>query len=94
MEQLCSIFTLFGGIRPMARALGESPSTVMAWKRVGHIPAQTQAKVLEKGLAQGLPLTAEHVVFPLGRPAPDVANGGSAVVCDQPAKAQRAKVAA
>jgi hypothetical protein len=76
MEQLCSIFTLFGGIRPMARALGESPSKVMAWKRAGHIPAQTQAKVLEKGLAQGLPLTAEHVVFPLGRPAPDVANGG------------------
>jgi hypothetical protein len=49
---------------PHGAALGESPSKVMAWKRAGHIPAQTQAKVLEKGLAQGLPLTAEHVVFP------------------------------
>lgn len=72
MERLTSIFDLFGGIRPMARALEENPSKVMAWKRAGHIPAQKQAEVLEKGLAHGLALTADHVVFPLGRPS-DVA---------------------
>jgi hypothetical protein len=49
MEQLCSIFTLFGGIRPMARALGESPSKVMAWKRAGHIPRKRRPKFWRRG---------------------------------------------
>lgn len=73
MEPLISIFDLFGGIRPMARTLGESPSKIMAWKRAGHIPAQKQAEVLQKGNAHGIPLTTDHVVFPLGRPS-DVAT--------------------
>lgn len=68
MEQQVSVFALFGGIRPMARAIGENPSTVAAWKRVGRIPAEKQPHVLEVGQALGLPITAEHVVFPLGRP--------------------------
>lgn len=91
MERLTSIFDLFGGIRPMARALGESPSKVMAWKRAGHIPAQKQAEVLEKGIALGIALTAEHVVFPRGRPS-DVATTLTAtpapVACDQQAELQ------
>lgn len=57
----------------MARALGESPSKVAAWKRSGHIPARKQAAVLQKGMALGIELVAENVVFPLGRPS-DVAN--------------------
>lgn len=88
MERLLSIFDLFGGIRPMARALGESPSKVMAWKRAGHIPAQKQAEVLEKGMALGVPLTADHVVFPLGRSADDVANAAPTVACARHAKTQ------
>jgi hypothetical protein len=91
MERLTSIFDLFGGIRPMARALGESPSKVMAWKRAGHIPAQKQAEVLEKGLALGIALTAEHLVFPRGRPS-DVATTLTAtpapVACDRQPKTQ------
>jgi hypothetical protein len=89
MERLSSIFDLFGGIRPMARSLGESPSKVMAWKRAGHIPAQKQAEVLEKGIALGVPLTAEHVVFPLGRSADDVANATADVACARQAETQR-----
>ncbi|AXB75453.1 carph-isopro domain-containing protein [Novosphingobium sp. P6W] len=89
MERLISIFDLFGGIRPMARALDESPSKIMAWKRAGHIPAQKQAEVLEKGLALGMPLTAEHMVFPLGHPVPEVAAMPVAVVCHRQGKAQR-----
>lgn len=89
MERLMSIFDLFGGIRPMARALDESPSKIMGWKRAGHIPAQKQASVLAKGAALGFPITAEHVVFPLGHPVPDVAGSGSSVVCDENPKAQR-----
>ncbi|MFC0206412.1 carph-isopro domain-containing protein [Novosphingobium soli] len=93
MERLTSIFDLFGGIRPMARTLGESPSKVMAWKRAKHIPAQKQAEVLEKGIAAGIALTADHVVFPLGRPS-DVANTITAnpapVACAPQDEAQRA----
>lgn len=63
-----NIFVLFGGIRPMARAVGVSPSNVAAWKRMGRIPAEKQPHVLEVGQAMGLAITAEHVVFPLGRP--------------------------
>jgi hypothetical protein len=89
MERLTSIFDLFGGIRPMARALDESPSKIMAWKRAGHIPAQKQAEVLEKGIALGVPLTAEHVVFPLGRSADHVANTTADVACARQAETQR-----
>lgn len=68
MERNTSVFTLFGGIRPMARLLDEPPSNVAAWKRVGRIPAEKQPHVLDVALALNIPITAEHVVFPLGRP--------------------------
>lgn len=93
MEQPISIFDLFGGIRPMARAIGEPPSNVSAWKRVGRIPAEKQPLVLEVGLALGLPITAEHVVYPLGRPTAaspaDLANIPATVACDRKAGLQR-----
>lgn len=93
MTQQTNIFDLFHGIRPMARALEEAPSTVASWKQVGRIPAEKQPHVLEVGLALGLPITAEHVVFPLGRP--DAVDALTlpvtlpAVACDRHAKAQR-----
>ena len=71
MQTRNSIFTLFGGIRPMARAIGEHPSNVSAWKRVGRIPAEKQPRVLERAIALGLPVTAENVIYPLGLPACD-----------------------
>lgn len=52
----------------MARALDEHPSTVSAWNQKGRIPAEKQPHVLAVGLKLGLPITAEHVVFPLGKP--------------------------
>jgi hypothetical protein len=77
-----SIFARFGGIRPMARDVGERPSTVMGWKRAGRIPAEKQPRVLAVGQAKGLPITAEDVVFPLGRPAEDLPVPADAVACD------------
>lgn len=68
MPNLPSLFDLFGGVRPMARELGEAPSSVSSWKRVGRIPAEKQPYVLEKAQALGLPVSADHVVFPNGRP--------------------------
>lgn len=89
MEQLTSVFDVFGGIRPMARALSESPSKIMSWKRTGRIPAQKQASVLSTAEALGLPVTAEHIVFPLGHHQREVAGTASDVTCGQRAKTQR-----
>ncbi|MBJ7376419.1 MAG: hypothetical protein JHC60_06225 [Sphingobium sp.] len=93
MESEPSIFELFGGIRPMARELGESPGTVQGWKRNGRIPAEKQPHVLEVGLALNLPITAEHVVFPLGRPdavdALSLSPCPPPVACHRSGKAQR-----
>lgn len=93
MEATDSIFDLFGGTRPMARALQENPATVHGWKRVGRIPAEKQPHVLAVGLSMGLPITAEHVVFPLGRPdaaaAVDLAPIPASVACERKAKPQR-----
>jgi hypothetical protein len=93
MSHEVTIFDLFGGIRPMARKLGVLPSSVSAWKREGRIPAHKQPHVLEVGQSLGLPITAEHVVFPLGRPNAAVPSDISAhpapVACDQKAGTQR-----
>lgn len=66
MQTRSSIFALFGGIRPMARKLGEPTSNVAAWKRVGRIPAEKQPRVLAIALELGLPVTPELVIFPSG----------------------------
>lgn len=88
-----TLFQLFGGIRPTARALDELPQTVAHWKRKGRIPVEKQPHVLEVGQALGLPITAEHVVFPLGRPdaaAPvDLTAEPIAVACDRKPETQR-----
>ncbi|MGW8202616.1 carph-isopro domain-containing protein [Sphingomonas bisphenolicum] len=92
MERHTTIFELFSGIRPMARELGEHPSNVAAWKRVGRIPAEKQPHVLAVGLRLSLPITAEHVVFPLGRPHAayaDLSPMPAHVLCDRPAGSQR-----
>lgn len=77
----------------MARAIGEPSSNVATWKRVGRIPAEKQPHVLEVGQSLGLPITADHVVFPLGQPraAPDaeIAEALSPVACDRIVKLQR-----
>lgn len=91
MQQADNIFAHFGGIRPMARALGEPPANVHAWKREGRIPAQKQPLVLAVARSLGICITAENVVFPLGRPS-DVATTITAkpasVACPPQSEAQ------
>lgn len=80
----------------MARELCEHPSNVAAWKRVGRIPAEKQPHVLAVGLVLGLPITAEHVVFPLGRPHAahaDLPPLGKRVSCDRSSESQPAETA-
>lgn len=88
MTQQASIFDRFGGIRPMARALDEPSSNVGTWKTKGRIPAEKQAHVLAMAQAKGLPITAEDVVFPLGRPSDDLPAATAPVACDQPPQTQ------
>lgn len=96
MESDQTVFGMFGGIRPMARALSESPATVQGWKKNGRIPAEKQPHVLAVGEAMDLPITAEHVVYPLGRPdavTETLAAIVGTVVCDRQSISQRKDVA-
>lgn len=96
MERQPTLFDLFDGIRPMARAVDEHPSTVSTWKRVGRIPAEKQPHVLAVGFKLGLPITAEHVVFPLGRPHAayaDLPSPDARVFCDRQNASQRPEAA-
>jgi hypothetical protein len=88
MTKQASLFDLFGGIRPMARAVARPSSTIMTWKSEGRIPSSEQPHVLAVGQANGLPITAEDVVFPLGRPAEDLPAPAAPVACDPQAETQ------
>lgn len=91
MTDTVTLFDLFGGVRPMARALGEAPSSVASWKRVGRVPAEKQPKVLCFAQKHGLPVTSDHVVFPNGRPLDhcnDLAAQSHHVVCERTHKTQ------
>ncbi len=69
MDTNRTIFDKFGGVRPMAVALSEPPSTVQSWKNVGRIPAGRQPDVLARAVELGLDVTLKDVVFPLGETA-------------------------
>ena len=64
MQMGLDLFTRFGGVRPMAVAIGEAPSSVQGWKRRRHVPAKKQALVLHRAGELGLDITAEDVMFP------------------------------
>lgn len=70
MDSGTDLFSRFGGIRPMFRALRErfgglrSPSTVLGWKKNRRVPSDWQPRVLLLGNELGLDVTAEDVMFP------------------------------
>lgn len=68
MENGHTLFDLFDGIRPMAKHLGERPSTVQDWKNHGRIPATKQPAVLRVARALGLTVDPLFIIFPLGIP--------------------------
>lgn len=69
METEPNLFDRMGGIRKMADLVGEAPSTVQSWKGAGRIPAHKQPIVIEKAAEAGIVVTADDVVFPLGKAA-------------------------
>lgn len=98
-----AIIALFGGVRPMARALGAatgktvSASTVQGWGERGRIPAQRQADVLAAARARGLALSpAEFFATPeTGVPSlPGEPAGCELLDVAEMAAADRATIAA
>lgn len=65
------LFTRLGGTRAMADMLGEAPSTVQSWKAAGRIPAHKQPAVIAKLTEAGKEITADDVVWPMGKPTPE-----------------------
>lgn len=70
-----TVVAVFGGVRPLARLLGCSPSSVSRWGRrvsvrhgrsMGTIPATLHAPLLMLAKNRGIHLTATDLV--LGRP--------------------------
>lgn len=70
-----TVVTAFGGVRPLARLLGCSPSSVSRWgrrvsvrhgKSMGTIPSTLHAPLLMLARERGVHLTATDLV--LGRP--------------------------
>ena len=51
-----AVITAFGGIRPMAKALGVAVSTVQGWKERGAIPANRHEAILNAARAQKVEL--------------------------------------
>ncbi|WP_267348097.1 hypothetical protein [Sphingomonas sp. GM_Shp_2] len=67
MSERRTLFDAFGGTRKMADTLGEAPSTVQSWKTAGRIPAGRQPAVFEKAAELDLGVTAEDIIWPMGR---------------------------
>jgi hypothetical protein len=59
MSYVVKIITAFGGVRPMAKALDKSVSTVQSWKARGSIPDINKPDVLSRAVAAGIDLRPE-----------------------------------
>lgn len=64
MAYVAKIIDAFGGVRPMAKALDKSVSTVQSWKVRGSIPDANKPDVLSKAQAAGIVLRPEDF-FPM-----------------------------
>lgn len=60
MTYVDRIVKAFGGIRPMATAIGKTPSTVQSWKARGSIPDEHKLLIWNTACEKKVPLTAEH----------------------------------
>lgn len=87
MSSTLTLFDVFGGTRPMARELSESPSSVQDWKARGRVPAAKQPHVLRTARKLRLPVTAMLIIFPNGIPAdfeeqPDLFSRDASAPCN------------
>lgn len=61
MKKIDDIIKMFGGIRPMARALETHPSTVSSWKIRGCIPDWWHQRIVEAAQKLGFELSVADV---------------------------------
>lgn len=54
MEHISQIIEKFGGVRPMAAALGKPKSTVHSWVVRGSVPDDAKAEIIAKSDELGL----------------------------------------
>lgn len=66
------VLKIFGGVRPAARAIGRSPSSISAWSRKrktrgmkGSVPRKAQLRILALAKSMRLDVTANDLT--LGR---------------------------
>ena len=62
MSYVDKIIQTFGGVRPMAAAVGRKTSTVHSWKVRGSIPDDQKSHVWDRAQEAGLPLAPEDFV--------------------------------
>lgn len=56
MSNLDPIFAVFGGVRPMSRAIEKPPTTVQSWKDSGRIPQQHWIAIIDAAKIEGVTL--------------------------------------
>lgn len=56
MTYVANIVDAFGGVRPLAAAIGKPVSTVMSWKVRGSIPDDQKPDVLAAAKLRNIPL--------------------------------------
>lgn len=66
------VIKLFGGVRPLARIIGKSPSAISCWRKnrsnnkskaKGNIPSSVHIKILNEAKKRGLDVNANDLVF-------------------------------
>lgn len=72
MSYVAHIVQIFGGVRPMARALGRPVSTVQSWKDRQSIPDDHKPEVLRIAHSLGYPIVREDF-FPTTESSEDAA---------------------
>lgn len=65
------VIHMFDGIRPLARAIKKSPSTVCLWRKnrsrknghKGRIPSSSHLPILNEAKIRGLDITADDLIY-------------------------------
>ena len=64
------VIRLFGGVRPLARALGRNPCSIVRWRRPridggtgGAVPTSVEGRLLVLGEKAGITLTADDLIM-------------------------------
>lgn len=63
MTPAAAAIDVFGGVRPLARAIGVDPSSVSAWQDTGLIPSKHHVTILDAAARLGLEFTAHEIVY-------------------------------